>query len=71
MKKAGKKRVIELLNMFMVYLDLPSTDQIDYDSKEFNQGMLCMIIEVLVRHARDVGKGVYYLTPEEYAILKV
>jgi mevalonate pyrophosphate decarboxylase len=41
------------------------------DPKDFNQGMLIMMTEMLLRHARNTGKGIFYLTSEEYAILKV
>ena len=68
LKKAGKRRVIELLNMLFDYMGVEARP--DVESKMYNHGMLSMMVEILLRHNRANGRGIFYLTPEEYAILK-
>ena len=78
-KKAGKKRAIEVLKIGLRLLDLdkrPVVAKQDFDTPQYGQGGICMMVELLLRHSREhvtsktkVKK--MYLTPEEAVIVKI
>jgi hypothetical protein len=68
-RKSGKKRTIDILQMAMQILGTKTT--ID-EVKEYSHISLCHLLEILLRHS-NTNKSIkaMYMTPEETAILKL
>ena len=79
LKKAGKKRAIQLLKIALRLLDLdkrPVVAKQDFDTPQYGQGGICMMVELLMRHSREhvtdkTKLKKLYLTPEEAVIVKI
>ena len=77
--KAGKKRAIEVLKIALRLLDLDKRAIVakqDFDTPQYGQGGICMMVELLLRHSREhvsdkTKMKKLYLTPEEAVILKI
>ena len=75
MKKAGKKRVIEILEIAFRNLHIHDDSKIKeqpFSSNEYSQGGLCLLLELLLRNSRQLPKQkIMYLTPEEAVIVRI
>ena len=79
LKKAGKKRAIQLLKIALRILDLDKRSEVtkqDFDTPQYGQGGICMMVELLLRHSREhvtdkTKSKKLYLTPEEAVIVKI
>jgi len=78
MKKAGKKRVGDVLEIAHRFLGRPLTPTRLQDllSNQYSQGALCMLLELLLRHSREtttppVPPKKLYVTPEEAAMIRI
>jgi hypothetical protein len=78
MKKAGKKRVGEILEIAHRFLGRPLTPTRLQDllSNQYSQGALCMLLELLLRHSREsttppAPPKKLYVTPEEAAMIRI
>jgi Helicase conserved C-terminal domain len=75
-KKAGKKRAIQILKIALHLLGLDKRSEVgktDFDTPQYGQGGICMMVELLLRHSREhlTQTKKLYLTPEEAVILKI
>ena len=79
MKKAGKKRVIEILEIAFRNLHIHNDSKIkeqNFSSNEYSQGGLCLLLELLLRNSRPntetlSKQKIMYLTPEEAVIVRI
>lgn len=79
LKKAGKKRAIQLLKIALRLLDLDKRSEVakqDFDTPQYGQGGICMMVELLLRHSRErvtdkTKSKKLYLSPEEAVIVKI
>jgi hypothetical protein len=78
MKKAGKKRVGEVLEIAHRLMGRPlSPDRLtELLSSKYSQGGLCMLLELLLRYSRDLTTPQpppkkLYVTPEEAAMIRI
>jgi hypothetical protein len=76
LKKSGKKRAIEVLKIGLRLLGLDKNSEVakqDFDTPQYGQGGICMMVELLLRHSREhlTQKKRLYLSPEEAVIVKI
>uniref|UniRef100_A0A6C0IDM2 Nucleoside triphosphatase I n=1 Tax=viral metagenome TaxID=1070528 RepID=A0A6C0IDM2_9ZZZZ len=75
MKKAGKKRAIEILEIAFRNLHIHNDSKIkeqNFASNEYSQGGLCLLLELLLRNSRQLTKQkIMYLSPEEAIIVRI
>jgi hypothetical protein len=75
MKKAGKKRVIEILEIAFRNLHIhndPKIKEQNFASNQYSQGGLCLLLELLLRNSRQLTKQkTMYLSPEESIIVRI
>ena len=75
MKKAGKKRAIEILEIAFRNLHIhndPKIKEQNFASNEYSQGGLCLLLELLLRNSRQITKQkIMYLSPEEAIIVRI
>jgi hypothetical protein len=75
MKKAGKKRVIEILLVALRNLHIHNDSKIkeqNFASNEYSQGGLCLLLELLLRNSRQLTKEkIMYLSPEEAIVVRI